>query len=331
MSNLCLTDWFDQLLFGTTKPPKSVPPALLDLVIRLQADGINWREHMSQGGLAVFPHQIHGDLFLVLNYFDTSSSTTPVFKTKVIERFFHQLLAAIERAKSTTSTLLPRTKEPDDEETLRSILKSSDEQPRYKSPLFWGELSRQLLHHRRPVDPLPLPPSSEDMSQRAVWLHDITCTTLGRIVDPLSTVMVPASEHVDAAHWSSSDLLEAFVMQRSNHALSRAVRGLVTRSLHQLLDGQSPSCSEADPAVDAFLSNVSVVHDSIRKVDSSAPPKTIDVFQRLLALVERDYLWTTVSLPAVSPRADDLLQLSERLHLAEREKKILLEYVGSRY
>lgn len=343
MSDSSLIEWFECLLFGGDSDliDKTVDVKLLDILSRLQSEGIRWRDFVHRGGLIDFYSKIHADLFGVLNHFENGIEP-PLFKTRVTEYFFRQLSAFLARQVDTSTTLLPYTKFPNDFYALESILSgSNDTVIQYTDATFWGETARHMLDHRRPmltdrlvsIDSNPV----EDIATRLDWLYDLSCQSLGRVFDPLTRVMVPASEHVDAVVWSSSNQLEAFLRTQPTHPLSRAVISLVEQSIRQILNGEQPSCSsKPDKIIDLFLTNISVVHDTIVNAETNEqpPPKAIDVFQRLLALTERDYLWKQdvekESIRSTASFPEEILQLSERINLLERQNRILTELIASK-
>ncbi|GFT14693.1 uncharacterized protein NPIL_137091 [Nephila pilipes] len=340
MSNSFLIEWFEQLFFGHSHPCILEPPiSLYRLVSRLEADGIQWKDMIRQGGLTMFRYQIQGDFDALLDYLDQvfledqKDTPLPVFRTRSMTTFFNQLLAFLARRNNNPS-LGTNT----DQSTLNMILSKPDELGpfQYESARFWGELARHWILRRGPLpkELAPLPHPSPLYMKRTARLYDVTCKTCGENVDPSSMHSVSASEYVNAVHWQSDTLLETFVQARPNHALSQAVQRLVRRVLHQFLDGQYPSCLvEKDMKLNTFLQNVSVVHSSIPEASLtlSPPPKVVDVFQRLLALSQMDGLWQSQSDPNWndSGSATDLMQLTEQLHLAERQKNILLKHVAS--
>ncbi|GFU24218.1 CCHC-type domain-containing protein [Trichonephila clavipes] len=108
--------------------------------------------------------------------------------------------------------------------------------------------------------------------------------------------LVPSSEYVNAVHFQSDTLLEAFVQARPHHALFQAVERLVLRDLGQFLNRQYPSCLKPkDEKLECFLQNVTVVDGSIPEASFtlSLTPKVVNVFQRLLAVSQLDDLWQT--------------------------------------
>ena len=50
--------------------------------------------------------------------------------------------------------------------------------------------------------------------------------------------------------------------------------------------------TDSCPQLDSLLHNIKIIHEEIQQVPhENAPPKLIDIFQRLLALCQRDGLW----------------------------------------
>lgn len=323
MSNTCSTiDWIEQVLFGTANVD-TVPQSVRHLVARLEADGIRWRD----GNLVEFPYQVHGDLNLILDHLDKNNvDECPVFKTRSVRIFYLEFMKWLACRMSRYDIPEPKMR---DREILESILNN---QPvpidSYESASFWGETTRMLLNHRRPAVLNRLQSlDTTCLSDRLEWLYELTCQNMGQVIDPLTTAMVPTAKYIDASIWQSGASLEAFVVANPDNILSKSIQDLVDRNLHQLFKGTRPSCSN-DRIVNTFLHNISVVDESIRNVhDESRPPKTIDVFQRLLALIERDYLWKQEDLQPVEITVlpEHLLGLMEKLHLVERQNRILLD------
>ncbi|GFY77178.1 uncharacterized protein TNIN_395221 [Trichonephila inaurata madagascariensis] len=339
MSSSFLIEWFEQLLFGHTNSCILDPPTCLyQLICRLEADGIQWKDMIRHGGLTLFRYQIQGDLDVLLDYLDQTflqdqkDLPLPVFRTRAITTFFNQLLACFARQKDIQSLDVGNDT---DKSTLNLILSKPDEPGpfQYQSPRFWGELARQWILRRRPLpkELAPLPhPSSLDM-KRTARLYDVTCKARGEYVDPLSMYLVPASEYVNAVHFQSETLLETFVQAKPHHALSQAVERLVLRALDQFLNGQYPSClKHKDEKLDIFLQNVTVVDGSIPEasITLSPPPKVVNVFQRLLAVSQLDDLWQTSTFGVDTSFVEtDVMLLTEKLHMAERQNAMLLKHV----
>lgn len=329
MSNCSLIEWFEHFLFGHStlvKPPSTI----YKLILRLEAEGIQWKNVVLEGGITFFRYQIQGDFDVLMEYLDktllqhSTSVSLPIFKTRAMTLFFNELLAVLARQQVPQEPILLS-----DQVILEKILSGESGRFSYVSPSFWGNLAREWLTHRRPIPETKFPTFMP--LDRTARLYDITCKARGEMVDPLSMCMVPAKEHVNAVHWQSGPLLESFVRNRPTHSLSQSVQALVKQSIHQLLGGQYPSCLvEKDDTIANFLQNVNMVHEHVGKVSfTKIPPFVIDVFQRLLAMVQMDDLWVTcteVSVLNSFPKTD-MMRLSEQLLLAERQNKIVLTHV----
>lgn len=342
MSNTLLMNWFNQLLFGHDRPNIVEPPrAVYELICRLEADGIHWRDMIRQGGLTMFRYQIQGDMDVLLDYLDKvylqdqHETPFPKFHTRSMTHFFNQLLAAIARRDQVQSNVLTMGTEEDVSilHTICSRPKTSDSF-HYNSAHFWGELARNFLTHRRPLpkELSPLPSLEDSNLRKTARLYDVTCQTQGKEIDPFSMYMIPASEYVNSVHWESDTLLEALLKTRPKHALSRAIQKLVMRSLNQFIRGHYPSClKQRDSYIAAFLENAKVIHDTVPKASSmtESPPLVVDIFQRLLALAQLDDVWRSVPCSeSVDQTATDLMHLTEQLHLADRQNRILLKHVS---
>lgn len=331
MSSCSLIEWFEHLLFGSTTTSKGgggflQPPAVLyKLVLRLESEGIYWQDTIQKGGLTAFRYNVNGDIDILMDYLDRPSDTSlPVFKTRVVTLFFNHLLAFLANRK-----LEPVLEQ--DQIILEKILGGESGSFRYASAFFWGELARGWISRRRPFPETLCQPVPRPVDNTA-RLYDLTCAARGDRMDPMSMVMLPASEHVNPAHWQSDTLLEAFVRLRPDHVLSRTVQHLVRRAVHQCLEGLYPTCLvEKDDTISNFLQNVFCIDQNVRKVSLvQKPPLVVDVFQRLLALVQLDDLWlttTTAQTCVPSFPKTDVMQLTEQLLLADRQNKILLRHI----
>lgn len=325
MSDTLLIEWFDQLLFGKKdKHLLPLPKVLHFLVARLLANGISWKEVSQQEGLTQLLIHVKHDLDSCLVHLDKTHE--PTFHTSLIHNFFNQLVTVLARQTP------PLFSTDNDESTLQAILSGEPGPFQYDSASFWGELVRQWLNHERPLPKvMPLPPSTTKDEKRAYCLYDTTCQTRGERLDPLSTVMVPFAEYVNPVHWKSDILLAHFLKEKPEHALSKSVKQLVSRTIHQVLEGTFPSCLDRnDAALDGFLQNVASVDLVLPKVEVPiSPPLLIDVFHRLLAMVHMDHLWETcsVSIPRNVTNGEDLLHLTHQLILAERQNQLLLQQI----
>lgn len=324
MSNTLLINWFEQLLFGDCKKILPVPKPLAFLAARLMANGVSWQEVSSQGGLTRLPEQIQQDLDTCLDHLDKDKE--PTFQTNLIHNFFNRLVTLLARQ------IPPIHVTGNDELTLQAILSGSPGPFQYDSASFWGELARQWLNLHRPLPEklMPLPTLTTHDVRRTCCLYDTTCHARGERLDPLSSFMVPSSEYVNPIHWKTETLLEHFIQDQPNHILSQTIKRLVSRAIHQLLEGKFPTCLDAHD-VDSFLQNLSAVDLIIPKVETtSSPPLVIDVFHRLLALVHLDHLWETCStvVPADIPNTTDVMHLTHQLILAERQNQLLLQQIS---
>lgn len=332
MSDCSWIEWFESLLFGSEtllSSSRRPPVALYKIILRLESEGIHWRDVVQHGGLTMFRYHINGDLDVLMDYLDKcleAPDPLPVFKTRIVTTFFNHLLTFLAR----------RPVEPvleQDQVILEKILAGESGHFRYVSAAFWGDLARGWVSLRRPLPDCLRVAGTNRHDDKVARLYDITCKARGDKLDPMSMVMIPASEHVSSVHWQSSTLLESFVLLRPNHALSRTVRQLVREAVHQLLEGRHPTLLvEKDETISTFLQNVSCLDEHVRKVSLvRTPPLVIDVFQRLLALVQLDDLWTTTHGPSCSTRPfpkTEVMLLTEQLLLADRQNKILLHHIS---
>jgi hypothetical protein len=321
-----LIDWFDYVLFGNDKIIE--PPAIVSrLVLKLDADGIRWRD----GNITNFFYEINGDLHTILDHLNKNDDldTCPIFKTIAARSFYLELVRWLTIRESRDYLPEPSTTDRDILDAILAADRRNLPHDGYESARFWGELAKTLLNHRRPTSLFDYRKldNFQIYKDRLEWLYELTCQSLGTIVDPMTMVMVSHDEHVDAEIWRSADALESFVLQNPEHDLSKSVSRLVNRNLHRMLEGtRSSFCS--DRVIDTFLANVSVVDDSIPTIrHDPSPPKTIDVFQRLLALTERDYLWKNDDYSTLENKTppERLLGLVERILVLERQNRLLTD------
>lgn len=344
MSNSCLIHWIEHLLFGVPSSVSSLPDppdALKPLLLRMEAENIPWSHILFQGGLTAFPYQIHGDLNYLTDYLEKQwllqmpSHAPRPFQTRAVTKFWNELQLLLTKREEQTPPALPVPSQQDDA-ILAELLEPGGQGPyRFQSAAFWGEVARRFIHLRRPETVSPLPPASPEHLKRVLQLYDMTCVARGQFRDPLTLYLVHYTEYVNAAHWQTPKTLEAFMVDRPSHPLTLSVQALLKRTVEDLLHGEKPSALlDSCPRLDALLYNMRVVHESIQKVPhSNAPPKLIDIFQRLLALSYRDELWEKV-VPVIEPThtliGTSLLYLTEQVRIAERERRLLWKHVRTR-
>lgn len=329
MSNSCLIPWFEQLLFGSNSP--SPPPnALKRLILSMEAESIPWPHIILQGGLTAFPYQVHGDLNSLIDHLEKEwlRDYPPRCKTKAVAKFSNELQRLLAIRDEVPRPALPDPLREDDA-ILKRMLEGGATAAcpyEFQSATFWGRVADRFIHLRRletlPA-PLPSTTSSSFTDQRLRQLYDMTCTARGqRQLDPLTLHLVHHSEYVNAAHWQTPRNLEAFLHDRPSHPLTRAVRALLKQTVDQLLQGE-PMTALPYPRLDPLLHNIRVIHESVEQVPhAQAPPKLIDIFQRLLALCHRDALWEEV-IPAARQSPDpfvgtSLLYLTAQVRILEQ-------------
>lgn len=340
MSNSRLIKWFDQLLFGNLTP-FSPPLELKNLILRMESERIPWSHIILNGGLTAFPYQIHGDLNSLVDYLEKQwvdkqpRFEPPNFKTRAVSKFWDQLQLLLARRFSEMPEPLPVPSKGDDE-ILKNILEPTTQYQtmrfNYESAQFWGQVARKFINLNRPEEASALPKNIDsDTSKHLMLLYDVTCKARGQYFDPLNMYLVPRYEYLNAVHWQTSQNLETFMQDRPTHALTLSVQTLVKKSLNDLLQGQKPSVLSQDscPQLDALLHNIKKIHQEIEQVPhENAPPKLIDIFQRLLALCQRDNLWEkdVSKWIETEPASPSLLYLTEQIRILEREKRIFWKH-----
>lgn len=336
-----LIHWFEQLLFGNdSASDASPPPELGPLLLRMEAEHIPWSHILQEGGLTAFPYQVHGDLNSLTDYlekhWESHYELPPYpprpFKTRAVSRFWDDLQLLLSRREENRLPRLPSLPCDRDDVILKQLLsgESSSSRYDYQSASFWGDIARRFINLRRPETLEALPPVSEAHLKRVLHLYDLTCKARGQYYEPFNLHLVPFSEYLNAAHFQTSHALEAFMRDRPTHPLSVSVQTLLRRTLHDLLHGEKPSTLlNPCPRLDALLHNVRVIHESVQQVPhENTPPKLIDVLQRLLALCRRDGLWEK-EVPDIENEPSlvgwSLLQLTEQVRMAERERQLILK------
>lgn len=330
MSNTLFQKWIDFLFFGSKECPSSKPPLeILPILTRLDAEGIHWEEMGQQGGLTLFPYHIAGDLDVLLEHLNNNDQL-PTFKSGTVRRFCDHLLTTLARRQAVEQPKPSLHR--DDQQILKAILDEESGPFSYQSATFWGELARRLLLSRRPFqdDFVPLHSIPSARYRRLFRLYQLTCETLGQWLDPFSMYLVPAEDYLDSVHWQSPRLLEMFLREQSQHVLARSIQRLLKNVIGQILNGQRPTCLDPYPLLDIFLENINRIHGSIPQVEhADIPPKTIDTIHRLLALAERDDLWSSQQphVPTEEHDLDDRFHLLQRIHLLERQNFLLMQRI----
>lgn len=339
-----LIHWFEKLLFGNSSSSSASQPPheLKDLILRMEVENIPWAHIIEQGGLTAFPYQIHGDLNSLTDYLEKQwverlpHYEPRPFKTRAVSRFWEDLqllLAKREENRFPIVELIPCKR---DDIILQHFLEGAHlDRYEYQSASFWGETARRFINLRRPEKIAALPPVSEPHLKRVMQLYDITCKARGQFYEPFNLYLVPRVEYVNAVHWQTDQNLEAFMHDRPSHSLTLSVQALLRRTLHHFLHGEKPSTLlNPCPRLDALLHNIRVIHESVQQVPhENTPPKLIDVLQRLLALCHRDGLWEKIvpEIPIAESLAGfSLLQLTEQIRIAERERRVLWKHAIER-
>lgn len=339
MSDSCLIHWIEHLLFGLPASTTSLPDppdGLKNLLLRMEAENIPWSHILFHGGFTAFPYQIHGDLNYLTDHLEKQwllqiPSHAPL-QTRAVTKFWNELQLLLAKRDEIPPPALPAPPLRDDA-ILQDMLEPGYHGPyTFQSATFWGEVAHRLLQLRRPETVSPLPPASSESLKRVLQLYDITCVARGQYWDPLTMVLVHHAEYVNAAHWQTPKTLEAFMWDRPTHPLTRSIQALLKQTVEDVLHGEKPAAFlNPCPRLDALLYNIRVVHESIQQVPhDNAPPKLIDIFQRLLALSYRDGLWEKV-VPVIEPThtyiGTSLLYLTEQVRIAERERRLLWKQI----
>lgn len=304
----------------------------------MEAENIPWSHILFQGGFTAFPYQIHGDLNYLTDHLEQQwllqmpAHAPRPLQTRAVTKFWNELQLLLAKRDETPRPALPAPS-PQDDAILEHMLEPGHQGSyAFQSAAFWGEVAHRFIHLRRPETVSPLPPASTESLKRVQQLYNMTCMARGQSLDPFTMVLVHHTEYVNAAHWQTPQTLEAFMLDRPSHPLTRSIQALLKRTVEDVLHGEKPTALlNPCPRLDALLHNIRVVHESIQKVPHrEAPPKLIDIFQRLLALSYRDELWEKV-IPVIEPThtwvGTSLFYLTEQVRIAERERRLLWQQV----
>jgi hypothetical protein len=150
--------------------------------------------------------------------------------------------------------------------------------------------------------------------------------------------LVRHRDYVDPLHYRSAETLESFVAVRPDHDLSGSVRELLRRCADLFLRGETMDIQRHHSQLDSFLRNALVVHNYVMQVSGTdEPPRIVDVFQRLLARAQLDFLWQNDEEERKTPIGkDDIVapvsstivwELTEKLERMERQNVFLLRHL----
>lgn len=240
---------------------------------------VHVKEAIQNGGLLLSSATVNHDLNAILGYLkegvDGGDERPIKLKSRIAKNFFHQL------------SVLCRG------DLKYGIVAVSHEMQRQQDWKAIDDLIRNESFVTLPLLGLENPKISDNLLMRAVTLYDLKCKSLGRLVDPFSFVLAPQLDYVDAVHWKTDESLLQFCTHYPRNPLAARIRNLLDSTLFQFMNGEEQRLLLLSPETRTFLRNVNHLNEKIEKVESDrAPPKLIDLFQRLLAMLRLDHLWT---------------------------------------
>lgn len=280
MSIVKFNEFARALLFG--REYYEIPNHILIQQLVMDLDKhVHVKEAIQNGGLLLSSTTVNQDLNTILNYLkegvdgrDDERHKPIKLKSQIAKNFFNQLSALCKG------------------DLKYGIVANSYEMQRQQDWKAIDDMIRNESFVTLPLLGLENPKISDNMLRRAVTLYDLKCKSLGRLVDPFSFVLAPQLDYVDAVHWKTDESLVQFCERYSRNPLALRIRNLLDSTLRDFLNGK-----EALPLLTletrTFLRNINHLNEKIEKVESDrAPPKLVDLFQRLLALLRLDHLWT---------------------------------------
>lgn len=166
--------------------------------------------------------------------------------------------------------------------------------------------------------------------KRALILYDLKCKSLGRLEDPFSFVLAFQQDYVDSIHWKTKEDLEALCANAPRNPLAIQISNIVKSTIYKFLNGEEHFFLSVE--LKKFLQNINYINDRIEKVESdNAPPKLIDLFQRMLALLKMDYLWSleTITMPTLNKDFFIVDVFNRNIEL-ERENALLKNIISTK-
>lgn len=265
------------LLFGKTNYEIPNHIFIQQLLIDIEKH-IHVKEVIQNGGLLISHSILNQDLNTILNYLkegNDGGEPEPIkLKSLVAKNFFYELTGLCKG------------------DLKFGIVANSYEIERRQDWKTLDDLIRNDSFLTLPLLGLETLTLSNHLLKRAVTLYDIKCKSLGRLVDPFSFILAPQEDYVDAIHWKTEDSLVQFCRHYPRNLLSIQVKQLLKSTITKFLNGEDVLFDLLSLELKKFIQNINFLNEKIEKVEvNHAPPKLIDLFQRLLAKFKLDYLW----------------------------------------
>lgn len=319
MSFVILNDFVNSLLFGKSKYkiPNNVQIHRLVLDIEKYVNVLNT---IQTGGLLLSNYIVNNDLDNILKYLEKANACyydglkkNPIdlkLKSYIVKVFFNQLSFICKGNLEhgvTANSFIPKNRIDNDEnkKSLDQLLQQ--EMPKLSLQMEDLNLSNKTL-------------------QNVLKLYDIKCKSMGTILDPFTLVLTPQHLFVDPVHWESVKSLKHFLNHYPENALTKVIKELLKETILSIINVDETLLPDIvnDDHLHKFIQNVNVIHNRIEKVESAKkPPKLIDVFQRLLALVKLDKLWISEDWPSRKEKECFFCNLYIKNVELENENKLL--------
>lgn len=342
-----LHEFIRALLFGNKTfyltPGENVLINQLLIDIRKKIDV---EETIRKGGLFDNHLIIMKDLDKIINFiergnkyfFDKYSikNETINLESSLVRTFFHNLnrVCRADIDDGVISNKYKRTPIPipekSDEETLEHLLKNeTDNYLTFQNAEFWGIVAKNLIQKQRPYKVLRIGSPLIHL-KNIQCMYNMKCQSLGEIINPYSFTLVPYNSFVDPIHWQSVKALKLFIEHFPENNLSRTCRELVNATVKSIMKAEEDllpkNILDDEIQLLKFIKNIERIHNKIEKVESpDTPLKVIDVIHRLLALLQYDYMWESLTLSTTTDMKSSNILINMYLKNAEleRENKLL--------
>lgn len=315
MSLLKYNEFIRSLLFGHAY--YEIPNHIYVQQIILDVEKyINVKETIQNGGLLFSVQNIEQDFQSMLQYLkecNEGSDPEPLkLKTVIAKNFFHELSIICQG--DLKLGIVAKTHEKQIERNLKTLDDAIRNESFIKVPLLGLEnivITNSLI-------------------KKAMILYDLKCKSLGRLVDPFSFVLAFQQGYVDSIHWKTEESLVSFCVHAPRNPLAIQISNIVKSTLYKFLNGEQFHFLPIE--LNKFLQNINYLNDRIEKVESKyMPPKLIDLFQRMLAMLKMDYLWSneTITMPN-SVKDFFIVDVFNRNIELERENALLKNIISSK-
>lgn len=278
---------------------------------------VNVKETIQNGGLLFSVQNIERDFQSILQYLkecnEGVNEPEPVkLKTILAKNFFHELSILCQG--DLKLGIVAKTHEKQIERNLKTLDDAIRNESFIKLPLLGLEniaITNSLI-------------------KKAMILYDLKCKSLGRLVDPFSLILAFQQDYVDSIHWKTEESLVSFCEHAPRNPLVIQISNIVKSTIYKFLNGEQVSFLPIE--LNKFLQNINYLNDRIEKVESKyMPPKLIDLFQRMLAMLKMDYLWSNETVTMPTSKTDFfIVDVFNRNIELERENALLKNIISSK-